>query len=118
MLDAEERMEISVLSRHGRSIARATGRARNTVRRYLRRGGISPRSPSRCDGRMSGGSGRLPARRCASAGACKEALVHRAVRLQCQTLMGEGVSGGAKVCQWSGGIVLLRGGVITGHWLG
>ena len=32
-------MEISVLSRHGRSIrsiARATGRSRNTVRRYLR----------------------------------------------------------------------------------
>jgi hypothetical protein len=28
-----------------------------------------------------------------------------------------GVSGGAKVGQWSGGIVLLRGGVITGHWL-
>jgi hypothetical protein len=41
MLDAEERMEISVLSRHGgsiRSIARATGRSRNTVRRYLRGG--------------------------------------------------------------------------------
>lgn len=39
MLDAEERMEISVLSRHGqsiRSIARATGHSRNTVRRYLR----------------------------------------------------------------------------------
>jgi predicted signal transduction protein with EAL and GGDEF domain len=28
------------------------------------------------------------------------------------------VSGGAKVGQWSGGIVLRRGGVITGHWLG
>jgi hypothetical protein len=28
-----------------------------------------------------------------------------------------GVSGGAKVGQWSGGIVPLRGGVITGHWL-
>jgi hypothetical protein len=28
------------------------------------------------------------------------------------------VSGGAKVGQWSGGVVLLRGGVITGHWLG
>jgi hypothetical protein len=28
------------------------------------------------------------------------------------------VSGGAKVGQWSGGIVLARGGVITGHWLG
>jgi hypothetical protein len=26
-----------------------------------------------------------------------------------------GVSGGAKVGQWSGGIVRLRGGVITGH---
>jgi transposase len=41
MLDAEERMEISVLSRHGRSIrsiARAMGRSRNTVRRYLRGG--------------------------------------------------------------------------------
>lgn len=41
MLDAEERMEISVLSKHGesiRSIARATGRSRNTVRRYLRGG--------------------------------------------------------------------------------
>jgi transposase len=36
MLDAEELMEISVLSRHGggiRSIARATGRSWNTVRR-------------------------------------------------------------------------------------
>jgi transposase len=42
MLDAEERIEISVLSRHGqsiRSIARVTGRSRNTVRRYLRGGG-------------------------------------------------------------------------------
>jgi hypothetical protein len=42
MLDAEERMEISVLSKQGgsiRSIARATGRSRNTVRRYLRGGG-------------------------------------------------------------------------------
>jgi transposase len=42
MLDAEERMEISVLCRHGRSIrsiARATSRARNTVRCYLRGGG-------------------------------------------------------------------------------
>jgi hypothetical protein len=41
MLDAEERMEISILSRHGRgirSIARATGRSRNRVRRYLRCG--------------------------------------------------------------------------------
>jgi hypothetical protein len=32
--------------------------------------------------------------------------------------LGSSVSGGAKVGQWSGGIVLLRGGVITGHWLG
>ena len=41
MLDVEERMEISVLSKHGgsiRSIARVTGRSRNTVRRYLRGG--------------------------------------------------------------------------------
>ena len=41
MLDAEERMEISVLSRQGgsiRSIARATGWSRNTVRHYLRGG--------------------------------------------------------------------------------
>jgi hypothetical protein len=30
----------------------------------------------------------------------------------------ETVSGGAKVGQWSGGVVPLRGGVITGHWLG
>ena len=28
------------------------------------------------------------------------------------------VSGGAKIGQWSGGAVLPRGGVITGHWLG
>jgi hypothetical protein len=27
------------------------------------------------------------------------------------------VSGGAKVGRWSGGVVPLRGGVITGHWL-
>jgi hypothetical protein len=31
---------------------------------------------------------------------------------------GASVSGGAKVGQWSGGIVSPRGGVITGHWLG
>jgi hypothetical protein len=30
----------------------------------------------------------------------------------------QAVSGGAKVGQWSGGVVLPRGGVITGHWLG
>jgi transposase len=52
MLDAEERMEISVLSRHGRSIrsiARATGRSRNTVRRYLRGGNdiAARRKPSK-----------------------------------------------------------------------
>jgi hypothetical protein len=27
-----------------------------------------------------------------------------------------GGRGGEKVCQWSGGVVPLRGGVITGHW--
>jgi transposase len=39
MLGAEDRMEISVLARHGssiRAIARSTGWSRNTVRRYLR----------------------------------------------------------------------------------
>jgi transposase len=44
MLTAEDRMEISVLSRHGssiRAIAQRTGRSRNTVRRYLR-GGDEP----------------------------------------------------------------------------
>jgi len=41
MLTTEEQMEISVLKRHGtsiRAIAKATGLARNTVRRYLRGG--------------------------------------------------------------------------------
>jgi len=41
MLTAEERMELEVLKKHGASIrelARATGRSRNTVRRYLREG--------------------------------------------------------------------------------
>lgn len=41
MLTAEERMEIEVLKRHGtsiRGIAEATGKSRNTVRRYLRGG--------------------------------------------------------------------------------
>jgi transposase len=41
MLKAEERMELDVLRRHGASIrelAKATGRSRNTVRRYLRGG--------------------------------------------------------------------------------
>jgi len=41
MLTAEERMEISVLKKHGqsiRAIAAATGKSRNTVRRHLRGG--------------------------------------------------------------------------------
>jgi transposase len=41
MLTAEEQMELEVLKRHGASIrelAKATGRSRNTVRRYLREG--------------------------------------------------------------------------------
>jgi transposase len=41
MLKAEDRMEISVLARHGsniRAIARSTGLSRNMVRRYLRGG--------------------------------------------------------------------------------
>ena len=41
MLTAEEAMEIAVLAKHGtsiRAIAAATGRSRNTVRRYLREG--------------------------------------------------------------------------------
>lgn len=41
MLTSEERMELDVLKKHGASIrelARATGRSRNTVRRYLREG--------------------------------------------------------------------------------
>ena len=43
MLTAEEQMELEVLRRHGASIrelAKATGRSRNTVRRYLR-GGVA-----------------------------------------------------------------------------
>lgn len=41
MLTAEEQMELTVLKKHGagiRELARATGRSRNTVRRYLREG--------------------------------------------------------------------------------
>lgn len=41
MLTSEEQMELEVLSRHGvsiRQLAKATGRSRNTVRRYLREG--------------------------------------------------------------------------------
>ena len=41
MLKAEEQMEIVVLKKHGdsiRGLSRSTGRARNTVRRYLREG--------------------------------------------------------------------------------
>jgi hypothetical protein len=51
-----------------------------------------------------------------------------AVRLRCSEIRNAAkigmdptrpsVSGGAKVGQWSGGVVLARGGVITGHWLG
>jgi transposase len=50
MLEAEDRMEISVLSKHGssiRAIARSTGWSRNTVRRYLRGGeSAATRQPS------------------------------------------------------------------------
>lgn len=41
MLTAEEKMELDVLAKHGagiRELARATGRSRNTIRRYLREG--------------------------------------------------------------------------------
>jgi transposase len=41
MLTAEEQMELDILKKHGagiRELARATGRSRNTVRRYLRAG--------------------------------------------------------------------------------
>jgi hypothetical protein len=31
---------------------------------------------------------------------------------------GLGVRGGEKLGQWSGGLVLLRGGVKSGHWIG
>ncbi|NSL71768.1 hypothetical protein C6Y62_08100 [Hyphomicrobium sulfonivorans] len=50
MLTAEERMELDILKKHGagiRELARATGRSRNTVRRYLREGeAASVRKPS------------------------------------------------------------------------
>jgi transposase len=50
MLEAEDRMEISVLAKHGssiRAIARSTGWSRNTVRRYLRDGeAAATRKPS------------------------------------------------------------------------
>lgn len=50
MLTAEERMELDVLKKHGagiRELARATGRSRNTVRRYLREGeAASVRKPA------------------------------------------------------------------------
>jgi transposase len=45
MLTVEERMELDLLKRHGvsiRSLAKATGRSRNTVRRYLRNGELPP----------------------------------------------------------------------------
>ncbi|MGB0087039.1 MAG: IS21 family transposase [Rhodomicrobiaceae bacterium] len=44
MLTAEDRVEISVLAKHGngiRAIARSTGLSRNTVRRYLRGGEVA-----------------------------------------------------------------------------
>jgi hypothetical protein len=40
----------------------------------------------------------------------------RDLRIEVDSLLG--VSGGEKVGQWSGSAVLVRGGVITGHWLG
>jgi transposase len=58
MLTAEERMELDVLKKHGASIrelARATGRSRNTVRRYLREGEAArsrkpaPKRPEKLD---------------------------------------------------------------------
>jgi transposase len=58
MLTAEERMELEVLKKHGASIrelARATGRSRNTVRRYLREGEAAavrkpvPKRPEKLD---------------------------------------------------------------------
>ena len=58
MLTVEERMEITVLSKHGESIhgiARATGLSRNTVRRYLREGEAAatrkrgPKRPEKLD---------------------------------------------------------------------
>lgn len=58
MLRSEERMELEVLKKHGASIrelARATGRSRNTVRRYLREGDAAavrrpaPKRPEKLD---------------------------------------------------------------------
>ena len=58
MLTVEERMEITVLSKHGESIhgiARAMGVSRNTVRRYLREGEAAatrrpgPKRPEKLD---------------------------------------------------------------------
>lgn len=58
MLTVEERMELDVLKRHGASIrelAKATGRSRNTVRRYLREGEAAatrkpaPKRPEKLD---------------------------------------------------------------------
>ena len=46
MLKVEGRMELAVLRKHGASIrelARVTGHSRNTVRRYLRGGGMAER---------------------------------------------------------------------------
>ena len=58
MLTVEERMEVDILSKHGASIrelAKATGRSRNTVRRYLRAGEAAgtrkpaPKRPEKLD---------------------------------------------------------------------
>lgn len=58
MLTVEERMEVDILSKHGASIrelAKATGRSRNTVRRYLREGEAAgtrkpaPKRPEKLD---------------------------------------------------------------------
>lgn len=58
MLKAEEQMELVVLKKHGESIrglSRATGRSRNTVRRYLRGGAAAstrksaPKRPEKLD---------------------------------------------------------------------
>ena len=58
MLKAEEQMELVVLTKHGqsiRSLTRATGRSRNTVRRYLRGGDAAatrkpaPKRPEKLD---------------------------------------------------------------------
>jgi len=45
MLTAEEQMELEILKKHGtiiRELAKATGRSRNAIRRYLRGGDDQP----------------------------------------------------------------------------